>query len=199
MFSQRHLIYSQAPSTTRTPPRKRKKAKMKKSKSDQALEYSKHIGYSCDDQGNVFSPNGRAISIRKSKGGYRQITLPFGKHKNARIRVCAHRFIAYIRFGDRVFEADNVRHLNGNPADNSKENLTIGSKSDNELDKKPQVRLKAARNAAKFTRALNSDEVKQLRIDRENGLTYKVLCNKYGISKSTVSYIVNQKTYRAVD
>lgn len=64
------------------------------------------------------------------------------------------------------------------------------------MDKSPEVRQRVAEYAASFQRSLTEERVAQLREDRENGDTYAQLMKKYGLAKSTVSYIINRKTYK---
>ena len=118
----------------------------------------------------------------------------YSKVGRANIRV--NRLQAYQKFGDALFSCDEVRHLDGNHKNNSWDNIAIGSKSDNELDKPKAVRVRSAKTAARTQRSLSDSEVRQLRRDRVNGKTYAQLMVKYGIAKSTVSYVVNRKTYR---
>jgi isopentenyl phosphate kinase len=63
------------------------------------------------------------------------------------------------------------------------------------MDIPPAERHKKARKAAATQRKLSKVDVSDLRRDRAGGMTYKMLMAKYGLAKSTVSYIVNGKTY----
>lgn len=106
-----------------------------------------------------------------------------------------HRFQAYFKFGDEIYKNDAVvRHLNGNPLDNSWDNIEIGSQQENNLDKLPEVRTKAAYLASRKKVKFNDDIVKQIRLDYKNGLNYSELMSKYDIkSKGTISYIVKKR------
>jgi Mor family transcriptional regulator len=63
------------------------------------------------------------------------------------------------------------------------------------MDKPSDVRVRAAKAGADVQKKLTADEVISLRAERERGAKYVDLVEKYGISKSTVSFIVNRKTY----
>jgi hypothetical protein len=111
--------------------------------------------------------------------------------------VYVHRLQAYQSFGNKIFDVNiTVRHLDGDSLNNSEDNIAIGSQSDNMMDILPSNRIKHALKAAKIQRKLLEEEVKQLRLDRAGGMKYDELIEKYGISKSTVSYIINNKTYK---
>lgn len=89
-----------------------------------------------------------------------------------------------------------VRHLDGDPKNNSVTNIAIGTHSENMMDVDPEVLRQKALHAASYRRSLTEDEVEELREFRRQGATYKQLCARFGIAKSTVSYIVNYKTYQ---
>lgn len=106
------------------------------------------------------------------------------------------RLQAYQKFGDRIFNPDiSVRHLDGNPGNNRVTNITIGSRSDNMLDKPRSTRLRAARQAAQAQRRFTDTEVADMRERRRTGTSLRILCELYGISKGHMSDIVNNKIY----
>lgn len=151
-------------------------------------------GYFVDKEGNAFSP------FTKQRIGYFSKTLPYEligyKSGNAKVNILIHRLQAYQKYGEALFEPGIVvRHLNGNPLDNSWDNIVIGTVQDNMLDIPQEERVEHALKAARVKRKLNWEDMEQLRKDRENGDTLKVLSSRYKIAKSTVSYIVNNKTY----
>lgn len=156
-------------------------------------------GYRVSEKGYIISFTGKILAGRcNNKGGYlvfniRDKNKPY---KQQTYSVKVHKLAAYQWFGERALEKEiSVRHLNGNPSDNSKQNLAIGSHSDNMMDISEEKRIARAYIAAKKLRKLSEEEVVQLREDRKNGLTYKDLMVKYHIAKGTVSYIVNRRTY----
>lgn len=84
-----------------------------------------------------------------------------------------------------------VRHLNGNILDNSITNIEIGTNSDNMMDIPEKIRQKRSSNANK---KYPDDIVSLIKSDREKGMSYKELMNKYNIlSKGTLSYIINNR------
>jgi hypothetical protein len=171
--------------------------KIRNSKTAQVTIYAYEHGYRITTDGKVISPEGKELSQRPDKNGY----FRFGGFRLPGFRqtwsVAVHQLVAYQKFGEHaLYEEVHVRHLDGNCQNNSPINIDIGSINQNMMDKDPLVRKRAAKIAASFNRKLTIDERNSLILDRNNGMTYKLLMDKYGIAKSTVSYIVNNKTYQ---
>lgn len=151
-------------------------------------------GYTMDDEGNMYRPNGKQIKGCISNTGYRTTKI------TKKDRLDFHRFMAFLKFKELMYEKSiQVRHLDGIRSNNSKSNIEIGTPQQNMMDKKPEVRFRAAKNAARVLRKLTDEEVISLRKDRELGLRYIDLMGKYHInSKSTIAYIVNRQTYSEI-
>lgn len=151
-------------------------------------------GYWVDSLGNCFSPSGEKIGYFCPNSQYEQIKVAVATGKQRHIAV--HRLQAYQKYGEKIFEPGvHVRHLNSNTFDNSWDNIAIGSASDNMMDKTPEVRQSAALAGSRVRRKLTWEEMEQLRQEHKAGDSYRVLCARYSLAKSTVSYIVNNKTY----
>ena len=144
-------------------------------------------GYYIDKNGEVFSSKNNKLKLLVKKK-YLFFSLRNGKKVDS---LYVHRYQAFIKFGDELFK-DNieVRHLNGNNYDNSYNNILLGTRSENMLDKTSVMRLNQALNAT-------SQVKKHRHIDIINdynlGLSYKDLMIKYDISsKGTISYIIKK-------
>jgi hypothetical protein len=80
-----------------------------------------------------------------------------------------HKFVAYILFGEDSFtEGVEVRHLDGDVLNLSRDNIALGTSSDNQMDKSLQSRQSAARLArAAQQRPMNSilteDDVREIK------------------------------------
>lgn len=158
---------------------------------------AKKRGYRVTPGGEVISPFGRVLSTWPNKKGYLSFSIA-SRVSGKRANLLVHRLAALQMFGEAMLDTCmEVRHLDGNPTNNRLSNLALGTPSQNSFDRPPEKRRLHSLRAARKLRKLSFEEASRLREDRRKGHTYKELCLKYGISKSTVSYIVNGKTYVA--
>ena len=111
------------------------------------------------------------------------------------LKVFLHRLVAYEKYQDKLFEPGIlVRHLNGNRKDNSFKNISIGTQTENMLDRDPEERLNHAIKASSSIRKFTNEKVNQIKLDYSNGLGYKTLMEKYCISsKGTLHYILTHE------
>ena len=152
-------------------------------------EILKERGVVIDKDGRVFNKDGIELNGRISEQGYRVIALRVdGKKQNVKV----HRFQAYFKYGDRLYEDGIVvRHLNNNKLDNSWDNIAIGTSKENSMDNPPEQRLKYAMDASKAANKYTKEFVNKIRKEHLDGLTYRQIMEKYDIPKSSVSYIIN--------
>jgi len=154
-------------------------------------------GYRVSADGlEVISPySGLPLKLQLNNKGY----LEFKIQEKYRVSVRVHRLQAYQKYGDKLLiDGVLVRHLNGDSKDNNVNNIALGTYSDNAFDKSELNRTEHALKGSRSQRKLSWEQMEQLRQDRTDGATYKVLCERYEVAKSTVSYIVNNKTYNLV-
>jgi hypothetical protein len=152
-------------------------------------------GYTIDDYGNVYSPNGNKLKPIK-KNGYPAITTRYidenGKKCFRKIKTS--RLQAYKTFGDKIYDYNIVvRHLNGNKEDNSVSNIAIGTNSDNAYDIPKDIRMKRSMIGAKLVNKYSAEFVLKIRDEYSNGKTYTKLQNEYKLPKSTINYIIKHK------
>jgi hypothetical protein len=148
--------------------------------------------------GKVYGLSVKTLSLKFDKKGYPSFTFVTGSRKdNTRKKhtMPVHRLLAYQKYGDIIYEDGiQTRHLDGNPSNFSESNIEIGTAIDNASDKDRNVVLGAARYAASFNKKWSDDEVKHIKLDRENGMKYTEIMNKWGMkSKGTVSYILKKR------
>ena len=161
------------------------------SKINKAIVEAKQKGYYVDKQGNVYSPN-KKLSLKTRYDRY----LFSIRFNGERINIPVHKFIAYLKFGEKLFNEEIVvRHLNDISLDNTWDNIGIGTQSDNMLDIPVKKRKEIAVNASNYVRRFTDGEVKNILNDRSKGFTYKDLCEKYDTSKGTLSYLFNKSLY----
>jgi hypothetical protein len=116
-------------------------------KTNQALMMLFRLGYRVDDGGQITNGQGRVIrGSVKAPDGYIQISARLGEHH---VNVFAHRLVALQKYGNALFEPGiEVRHKDGNPSNNSRDNILIGTAYENAMDKRPEVRRTAAVTAS---------------------------------------------------
>jgi len=150
-------------------------------------------GYSVDVDGRVLKNGLPRKAQNKSNTGYFKINTRVG-HKN--IYAFVHRIQAYQKYGTKLFEDGlEIRHLNGNKEDNSWGNVVLGSHQENMMDVPTKVRCNRSELGAQKVRRFSKEDIGCIRRDRDTGMSLRDLSLKYGVSKSTMSYIVNGKTY----
>jgi hypothetical protein len=143
-------------------------------------------GYFVTEEGLCYSKRGNQVGYINN--GYYKVAIKI-KGRNKKFSI--HRIQAYQKYGDKIFEAGiQVRHLNGNPLDNSWENIAIGNQSENQMDIPEQIRIKRALIATSKVRKHKHKEI----IDYYNKVkSYNKTMKKFNISsKGTLHFIINK-------
>lgn len=152
-------------------------------------------GYRMMIDGRVIGLRGRTLKPQLDRWGRSRISVRVTPSAPPHT-VLVHRLAALQWFGDGAFcPGVHVRHLDNDATNNSRRNLALGSPHENAMDKTLSSRMSTARLAAAPLRKLSPTGQRQLLDDRERGMTYRDICQKYGLAKSTVSYIVRGLTY----
>lgn len=147
-------------------------------------------GYSVDNDGNVWY-QGKQRKLMNGSRGYLEFSVRFDGYKTPK-NVPVHRLQAYQKFGDKVF-ADGivVRHLDGNPHNNSIDNIEIGTQQDNSFDIPQQQRIAHAKHASSFNILYDAEKVKEF---YNNCKSYKLTMEKFDIpSKGTLHNIIHKR------
>jgi len=159
-------------------------------------------GYRVTSTGDVIGLRGRKLDLCVGSTGYLQTGIATG---GRRITLTVHRLVAYCKYGVALFDAECVRHLDGNPLNNSWDNVVLGTHSENMIDIPVSVRLAKGQVAARATRKLTDDQVRSIRywygkIHPDTGvkLTGCLLAKMYNTSNAQISFVVNRYTYKHV-
>lgn len=156
-------------------------------------KYAYARGYRVSVDGKIKGINGHFLSPRLVRGYYDVCIRDIGNHCH-QCHLYIHRLQAYQKYGDDIYTPGiQVRHLNGDSQDNSFDNIAIGTSRDNQGDKTPDTRRRAAQIAAS-----NNPQryplwlIQEIRSYRSEGATYRQIMERFKISsKGTVSYICN--------
>lgn len=172
---------------------------IRSSSSSKALLYAVEVGYKISKQGTVTNPKGKILTGYLNNSGYKVHSVHIdGKHW----KFSAHALQAYTKFGDIIFETECIRHLDDNKENNSFDNIDVGSNADNFQDsikngREGLVTEESLQAAVQATRKLNDEQCKEVYIHLQNGGTQKDLCERFGLSKSTMSCILRSDYYNA--
>ena len=148
------------------------------------VELAHQKGYRCDREGNVFGPKGTPV---KTRGVYPRFhfRIPGRKIKWA----LAHRLQAFQKFGAAMFkEGIEVRHLDGNPGNAHWDNLALGTRSENAMDKTPETRLRSARTASAAMKKHDHAAI----ISHYTEFGFNNTLRSFGIGKGALSFILNK-------
>lgn len=151
-----------------------------------AVKYAHDSGYRVTDDGRALSPRLKERKLYKL-GSHAPLYYAFGvAYCGSIVMVPVHRLSAYQKYGNEIFcNGVHVRHLDGNSLNNNVDNLAIGNASDNMMDIPRETRVANAKHASSFNART---DWKEIDYDREAGMSYRQLCRKHGVSKSTLSY-----------
>ena len=140
-------------------------------------------GYKVQKDGSVIGKRGSKLKFFILNRSYNTFSV---KYLGTAVNILVHRFQAYQKYGDSIFEDGIVvRHLDGNSFNNSWDNIAIGTQRDNIMDKPAEQRRKDASSPKHDHNSIIEDH--------KNGMSYREVMNKYNISsKGTVSFIIRK-------
>ncbi|QDP66558.1 MAG: hypothetical protein Tp1111DCM1126091_64 [Prokaryotic dsDNA virus sp.] len=174
-------------------------------KTQQRILEAVERGYRVTEEGVLFGPKG-VINVRLS-GKQRYPT--FSTNWGYVFGIPVHRFAAYCFYGEDAFNPSLVvRHLDANTLNFSKENIILGTHSENNLDKPGDSRVesaKAARKSQGYTPVNAKLDKEQVDVVREfykkldgkkapNGAV-KELCDRLGVTRTVLIKIKNGEYY----
>lgn len=145
-------------------------------------------GYRVTMSGVLLNP--KNIEIGSLTGRYLYGSFKSKKNNVKLKRFSAHRLQAFQKYGNKLYEEGiMVRHKNGNPIDNSWDNILIGTNKENAMDIPEHIRISRALHASSFLRKHDKEEVKKY---YQECKSYKKTMEKFNISsKGTLHYILN--------
>jgi hypothetical protein len=150
-------------------------------------------GYRVTENGEVISHKGKTIKLYLGSAGYYKFSFRSEeKIKDNRVSFCVHRLQAFQKYGQKLFRKGiEVRHKDGVKANNSWDNILIGTHSENMMDIPKHIRIEKALYATSFVRKYDKEDV--IKFHKENGNSYKKTMEEFGISsKGTLHFILNK-------
>lgn len=183
----------------------------------QAIKLAAEQGYRADlDAGIAYGPSGRALQIKRhGTQTYPTLNLHVSGLPRPSYTVHAHKFFAFLLWGERAFAAGvEVRHSpDKNTENNRRDNLKLGTSSENQMDKPPEIRAAAARKAraaqgrTPCNAKLSTEQVRAIKLEllkypasptgRVRRGEVKRIAKKFSVSPSTISLIARGKVWNA--
>lgn len=136
-------------------------------------------GYRVLMDGTVIGVLGKPLSLFNMPSGYKAFTIRDTNGKT--INIAVHRFIAYTKYGDKIYEPDTVvRHFDGNHLNIDFDNILIGTQSDNMFDKPKEDRSNQVKNRdnTKYT----IEEIQKFKSCYDYGYTLQQIIDMFNIS-----------------
>lgn len=110
---------------------------------NQAIEVAYKKGYRVSDCGSIVTYQGRERKLQVKKVSDKEYYRFTIKVDNRTINVLVHRLQAFQKYGRKTFkEKIVVRHKDDNSLNNSKENILLGTQSDNMKERYRNARRK---------------------------------------------------------
>ncbi len=168
------------------------------------LPYGRELARLAFDKGMRVQHDGSVIGIRGRllktvmNDGYRCVSIRVGPGRGTTRPFKVYWLQAYQKFGEALFPAETVRHLNNKSDDDGWDNLALGTHHDNQMDRPLAMRLRCVQAAANARRVLTEAQVIEMRRLRREGRTGVYLSRLYAVSCGTVSDVVNYKLYKNV-
>lgn len=166
-----------------------------------AITIAAKKGYVVTEDGILLGPKGRVAVKAYGKQKYPTFSVsgvPGVKNKYGVFGVPVHKLAAFCFYGEDALTSECVRHLDGDVNNVSRDNIALGTHSENNMDKDPEVRRAAARKAraAQGKRSPNSkfsdEEVRFIRNSDESG---PELSRRFNVTRQTIHNIRKKKGY----
>lgn len=155
---------------------------------NRAIEKAYNIGYRVDDKGCLISPKGVTRKVRKDSRGYLETNV---RIEGKLYHLYVHQLVTYQKFGNKIYSAECVRHLDGNPLNNTSINIEIGTQSENMMDIPSEKRKRNAEIATSYVRKWDKKKIREYH--KRNGNSYKETKEHFGISSNgTLWFILNK-------
>lgn len=156
------------------------------------IQVAYRAGYRVDDSGQIHDAAGTPLRPSTDRRGYLFIRILLdGKLQYLPI----HRLCAYQKYGEQLFTAHCVRHMDGNQLNNRPVNLCLGSHSQNMMDRPYRTRRALALNASQHQLNYHNDEeVTAIKEFYRYTRSYKRTMQHFGLtSKGSLFYILNRR------
>lgn len=147
------------------------------------VELAFEKGYRVSECGRIVGRAGRVVKVRPNRDGYLYFGIRISGRRKKSIRV--HRLQAFQLFGVAIFSPNTeVRHMDGNRQNNSRNNLILGTAIENAADKTPLAKAAGGMATAKYDHAAVRSYYSA------HGWIRTI--RQFGLGKGTLSFILNK-------
>lgn len=165
-----------------------------------AIEIAYEKGYRVTNEGKLIGLKGNELKVSiTGKQKYPTFSVNVGSlTKSGVYGIPVHRFAGFCFYGNSIYESECIRHLNGNVLDYSKDNLTLGTHSENELDKRKEDRVRIAKIARAsqgkeaHNRKFTEQQVKEI---KDSDLSNAELGRLYNVTRQCIHQIRKGRGY----
>lgn len=137
------------------------------------------------EQGHILPKGEWRLANTTHTGGYQKVSY-FGA------KIFVHR-IVYRAFHGPLKRDMVVNHIDGNTANNKPSNLELITISENNIHRFRVLKRDPVKGNAK----IDDKTAEKIRRDHDRGLSYRECAEKYEISKTSIAYIIQGKTWAA--
>jgi DNA-binding NarL/FixJ family response regulator len=130
---------------------------------------------------------------RLNRKGYACVSM---RINGTSMNKAVHRLVADAHLPPRPSPIHQVRHLDGNKLNNHASNLAWGTPKENKADdKRLGVQIRGERqHFAKLT----EDAVQQARAMSREGVSNRIIAEKFGVARNTIQSVVSRKNWKHV-
>ena len=137
-------------------------------------------GYVFCENGEIIGPRGKPIRGKVNTHGYRQVAI-YGLRRTKDRYV--NRLIAEAFHGLPPSDRYHAAHIDGDSLNNAASNLRWATPKENEADKKKHGTVSVGeKNGWTY---LTEDMVRQMRVARDSGLSFRLIAIEHGVCRST--------------
>jgi hypothetical protein len=165
------------------------------------------LGYRVDlATAEIYSPFGKRLACTPSKLGYKTFSV---RTEGKYLRVYVHKMVAFFVHGQGAFmRGVDVRHKDNNKLNNLPENIWIGTRQENILDRDPKERSETQKKALGHLkgqlrpglnvpgRKLTFKQARKIYARVHAGEKPTALAREYGVDSKSIRNIRDGKAYR---
>lgn len=153
-----------------------------------------NMGYRISVEGKILSKHGDVLK-GENHNGYNYFKFRSPDNWKKMIKCKCSRLQAYQKYGDKIYEKGIVvRHLNNDRGDDSRDNIAIGTQSDNCMDNPVEDRKKRGYDASRKIVKHSDETVIKIRAEYASGMSYRQIGKKYNISSGgSLHHIIHKR------